>query len=401
MVLQEVERLQEELREARETGPQRPGEAAPGQRSSDGPAARRSRPKSAPMSSVARSPSLPLGGARVREHRAHQSDAAIGTTPQGRRVDASHDDAVPLPLARSARTPVPVLLVFALINRPDIFDLRKGNSFVEFLLERGLRRLPARLGRGRRRGRATSGSSTTSATRCPGPCARRARVGPGRGEPRSAGASAARCARCTARSSPAGPVRNLVLLTTPIDTDRLAVRELGGPRRLRRRLGGRRAAGASPGAGVDVVNKMMKPVTNYWTTYRRLWEQVLRRHGPARRLPADGEVGGRQPAVPGRARTASGSPGCTRRTGCRRARCGCAAARSTCATSSRTCSSSRPARTTSRRATGTLPLLDLVSSEDVTHLDRPGGHIGLMAGSKARNEIWPDIAEWLEGALAS
>ena len=32
---------------------------------------------------------------------------------------------------------------------------------------------------------------------------------------------------------------------------------------------------------------------------------------------------------------------------------------------------------------GTLPIFDLVSSEDVTHLDRPGGHIGLMAGSKA------------------
>ena len=30
---------------------------------------------------------------------------------------------------------------------------------------------------------------------------------------------------------------------------------------------------------------------------------------------------------------------------------------------------------------GTLPLFDLVSSEDVTHFDRPGGHIGLMAGS--------------------
>jgi polyhydroxyalkanoate synthase subunit PhaC len=45
---------------------------------------------------------------------------------------------------------------------------------------------------------------------------------------------------------------------------------------------------------------------------------------------------------------------------------------------------------------GTLPLLDLVASEDVTHLDRPGGHIGLMAGSKARKEIWPDISAWLE-----
>jgi polyhydroxyalkanoate synthase len=46
--------------------------------------------------------------------------------------------------------------------------------------------------------------------------------------------------------------------------------------------------------------------------------------------------------------------------------------------------------------TGTLPLLDLVASEDVTHIDRPGGHIGLMAGSGARKAIWPEIAEWLE-----
>jgi polyhydroxyalkanoate synthase len=45
---------------------------------------------------------------------------------------------------------------------------------------------------------------------------------------------------------------------------------------------------------------------------------------------------------------------------------------------------------------GTRPLLDLAGSEDVTHFDRPGGHIGLMAGSRAREEIWPDIAEWLE-----
>src|SRR5205085_8191365 len=35
------------------------------------------------------------------------------------------------------RHPVPVLLVFALINRPDIFDLRPGNSFVELLLSQG------------------------------------------------------------------------------------------------------------------------------------------------------------------------------------------------------------------------------------------------------------------------
>jgi polyhydroxyalkanoate synthase len=44
---------------------------------------------------------------------------------------------------------------------------------------------------------------------------------------------------------------------------------------------------------------------------------------------------------------------------------------------------------------GTVPLIDLVSSKDVTHLARPGGHIGLMAGSKAKHEIWPELAAWL------
>ncbi len=50
---------------------------------------------------------------------------------------------------------------------------------------------------------------------------------------------------------------------------------------------------------------------------------------------------------------------------------------------------------------GTKPLLDLVSSEDVTSIDRPGGHIGLMAGSKARSEIWPDIARVARAAIAN
>jgi polyhydroxyalkanoate synthase len=43
----------------------------------------------------------------------------------------------------------------------------------------------------------------------------------------------------------------------------------------------------------------------------------------------------------------------------------------------------------------TIPLLDLVASSDRTHLARPGGHIGLMAGSKARQQIWPELISWL------
>jgi polyhydroxyalkanoate synthase len=42
-----------------------------------------------------------------------------------------------------------------------------------------------------------------------------------------------------------------------------------------------------------------------------------------------------------------------------------------------------------------MPIFDLVASGDVTHFDRAGGHIGLVAGSSARRELWPDIAAWL------
>src|SRR5579859_1450366 len=35
------------------------------------------------------------------------------------------------------RHPVPLLLVFALMNRPTILDLRPGNSFVEYMVRQG------------------------------------------------------------------------------------------------------------------------------------------------------------------------------------------------------------------------------------------------------------------------
>jgi hypothetical protein len=37
----------------------------------------------------------------------------------------------------------------------------------------------------------------------------------------------------------------------------------------------------------------------------------------------------------------------------------------------------------------------LVLGADVPRLERPGGHIGLMAGSRAKTEIWPDLVDWL------
>src|SRR6516165_12027 len=40
-------------------------------------------------------------------------------------------------VAKEKRHPIPILLVFALMNRPYILDLRPGHSFVEFMVQKG------------------------------------------------------------------------------------------------------------------------------------------------------------------------------------------------------------------------------------------------------------------------
>ncbi|MBV8219025.1 MAG: hypothetical protein JO325_11220 [Solirubrobacterales bacterium] len=153
---------------------------------------------------------------------------------------------------------------------------------------------------------------------------------------------------------------------------------------------------AIPGRAIDWANKLMKPVTNYWTTYRRLWEGVLDGEPgrdafqPMARWVAD------NPPFPARAysdwissmykenRLARGRMRLRKR----RVDLG-RIDQSLLVVTAGADHIAPPA--------GTKPLLGLVSSDDVSCIDRPGGHIGLMAGSKAREEIWPDIARWLEG----
>jgi polyhydroxyalkanoate synthase subunit PhaC len=287
---------------------------------------------------------------------------------------------------------VPVLLVFALINRPHVFDLRSGNSFVEYLLEdgfdvflldwgepgeedddRGLEQyvcneLPWAI---RETLRAAEAEEVSLVGWCIG---------------------GTLCAIHAARE-PAGPVHNLVLLTTPIDTseslyttwihrDSFDVDQVA------------ETFPAIPGRSIDFANKLMKPVTNYWTTYRRLWEQTLDGTADPESWQAMAKWVADNPDFPARAfrewvtwmykenRLVEGRLElCGKRVDLRAIE-----ANLLVVTAGADHITPRP---------NTVPLLDLVASEDVTHLARPGGHIGLMAGSKARKEIWPDIAAWL------
>jgi polyhydroxyalkanoate synthase len=152
--------------------------------------------------------------------------------------------------------------------------------------------------------------------------------------------------------------------------------------------------GSLPGGAIDFANKMMKPVTNFWTTYRRLWEGV--QEGTARReaYQSMSKWVADNPPFAGRAwrqwirlmyRDAALLSGRARLRD-RTVDLGRIDQSVLVITAGADHIAPRP---------GTMPFFDLIASEDVEHFDRPGGHIGLVAGSAARKELWPHIAEWL------
>jgi len=321
-----------------------------------------------------------------------QNDAQVGTSPKD--VVWTHRKTT-LYRYRSDRRrhPIPVLLVFALINRPDIFDLRPGNSFVEFLLAEGYdvylidwgypeeedsdvgleAYVCDELRWGIREVLRTSGEDELTLL---GWC-----IG-------------GTLCLLYAGLYPQSPVRNMALLTTPVDTtgslywtwvgrDSFDVDYVADGYK------------AIPGQAIDWANKMMKPVTNYWTTYRRLWEGVLA--GKARRdaYQAMARWVADNPPFPARAyrewitwmykenRLVAG------RMRLRGERVDLRRVQQSLLVVTAGADHIAPPQ-------GTKPLLELVGSDDITCIDRPGGHIGLMAGSKAREEIWPDISQWLQ-----
>ncbi len=317
-------------------------------------------------------------------------DARIGTTPKD--VAWTHRKTT-LYRYRSTRRdqPIPVLLVFALINRPDIFDLRPGNSFVEYLLSEGFdvflldwgvpdeedgdmgldSFVLDELHWGVRETLRASGEEEVSLL---GWC-----IG------------GTLCAMYAALEPEA--VRNLICLTTPIDAtaSRYASwvgRESFDPQRVADTFA------AVPGGAVDWANKLLKPVTNHWTTYRQLWDGIL--DGQDRREPyqAMAKWVADNPPFPARAYTEwingmyKDNLLVTGRLKLRGRRVDLSRIEQNLLVVTAGADHIAP-------PPGTTPLLDLVASQDVTHLDRPGGHIGLMAGSKARKEIWPDIGQWL------
>ena len=290
---------------------------------------------------------------------------------------------------------VPLLLVFALINRPEIFDLRPGGSLVEYLIGEGFDVFlvdwgypgdeDADMGLDdyvcdelewavRETLRASGADELTLMGWCIGATLCAMYCGLDRGGARP-------------------PVKNLVELTMPIDGRNSSYAKwVGDPDFDVEHMA--ELYGSLPGGAIDFANKMLKPVTNFWTTYRRLWDGV--QDGTARReaYQTMAKWVADNPPFPGRAwaqwiqlmyRDAGLVRGNVRLRG-----------RSVdlrridqsvlVITAGADHIAPRP---------GTMPFFELISSQDVEHLARPGGHIGLVAGSTARKELWPEISQWL------
>jgi polyhydroxyalkanoate synthase subunit PhaC len=288
----------------------------------------------------------------------------------------------------------PVMLVFALINRPEIFDLRPGHSFVEHLLGEGFDVYLLDWG-------------------LPGP--EDAETGLDyyvcdaipwgmREVLRSSGANGVTllgwciggtlCAMHAGLEGALSPARNIVLLTTPVDpTDSLYRTWVGRDSFDVEYLTDN--CDAVPGISIDIANKLMKPVQNFWITYRRLAQNVYDGRADRVAFQTMQKWISDNPAFPARAFrewvTWIYKERRLVREGVRlRGRLA----------DLRRIEQSLLVVTAGNdhivpRA-NTIPLLDLVASDDVTHLALPGGHIGLMAGSKAPEQIWGRLTAWLE-----
>jgi polyhydroxyalkanoate synthase len=297
-------------------------------------------------------------------------------------------------LPKEKRHPVPLLLVFALMNRPHILDLRPGHSYVEFMINRGydvylldwgapgiedknltfddytLNYLPRAI----RKMKMVSGATEFSLL---GWC-----IG-------------AILVTLYAALRPDDGLRNLVLLTAPLDFSKKESITFG-------RWTDERyfdvekvlaAFGNVPPEMIEYGAKALKPVENYVGNYLRLWDnlenpQVVEAWHAMNTWVTDNisMTGGafRQLIVDlyRNDRLMQGTMmirGERVDLGRLRAKLLTVIAEADHITPP--CQSET--------------IVDKVSSTDKTILRIPGGHIGIMAGSGASKRTWPQIDGWL------
>jgi polyhydroxyalkanoate synthase subunit PhaC len=292
------------------------------------------------------------------------------------------------------RYPVPLLLVFALMNRPSILDLRPGASFVEYMVKQGfdvylldwgipgpedkdlkfddyvLDYLP----RAVRKLKAVAGSDTFSLL---GWC-----IG-------------AIITTMYAAIRPDDGLRNLILLTAPLD---FSDKQCGGfvrwvndqyfdPDRIVE------AYGNMPGEMLDYGAKALKPVENYISNYLRLWDNLDDPKVVESWHAMNTWVNDLTPLAGGAYRQLIQELYRENRLvkgtmTLRGERVDLGSIRAALLNLIATEDHIVP-------PCETEAVMDKIGSQDKQLLKVPGGHIGMMAGSQAFKRTWPPLEAWL------
>lgn len=293
------------------------------------------------------------------------------------------------------RFPVPILMIYALINRPYVLDLMPGNSLVEFLVSKGfdvfmldwgtpgdedknlsfedyvLDYMPRAV---KKVLRASHAEEITLLGYCMG------------------GTMTAMYAALF----PDKPLRNLVLLTAPTD---FAPDEMGlfgvwtsekyfNPDRVVE------AFGNVPADLIDTGNRMVRPVTNYVGSYVTMWDRIMQGKSMDTWLAMSKWVNDGVP-FPGEAfrqwirefyqhnKLVKGEIKLRGH--------GVDLANITCPVLN--IAGKKDHICTLPQAEATM---GLISSQDKEFFVIDAGHVGLLTGSEARKILWPKLLTWLE-----
>ena len=292
------------------------------------------------------------------------------------------------------RQPIPILLVYAIITRPFIMDLRPGKSFVEFMLDRGFDVYLIDWGEPGPEDETTvfddyAGEYLPRAIR-------RVLADSGADQLNLLGyCIGSVIALQYAALNPEGPVRNLVVLTPPVDQSQETDSKFGVWLDERwfdvdRVVDG---MGNLPNIWIETAAQMLKPVANYVGAYVSLWEraedpQAVKSWQAMHRwvhdgvdLPAETFRQWVRDYVRGNAllegnHTVRGRP--------------IDLGRITIPILSVLAEYDHIVPTAQ-----SLPLPDLVGSDDVQVEILPAGHIGIMSGKHSKEFLWPLVADWL------
>lgn len=177
---------------------------------------------------------------------------------------------------KEKRYPIPILLVYALINRPYVLDLMPGNSIVEYLVNQGFDVYMLDWG--------TPGAEDKKLSfehyvldYIPRAVRHMLKTSHAEAFTLLGFCMGGTMSAMYAALFPGLPLRNLILLTTPLDFSPETMGLYGiwmsaknfNPDPLVEALGN------IPGELIDTGNRLVKPVTNYVGTYITMWDRIL------------------------------------------------------------------------------------------------------------------------------